>query len=384
MLYNILLILGTLFVLPKWLLQKKYRGTLSQRFGLKLPKASSTPSIWIHTVSMGETRAMISIYQRLREKYPTKSIYISSTTKTGHEEAKRSLKGATDYFYLPLDFSWTMKALCNRLQPELLILSESDFWPHLLQTVKKRGGKILLLNGKISERSQKRFSAFSYFAKPLFSSIDHFCVQNQEYRTRFEKLQVPEEKLTITGNLKLSIPPAPPKDLGLDTSDPIITIGSTHAGEEELLLMQLAHLKYKVLLVPRHPERFEAARKIAEHYPNVTLIDQMGVLPSCYRLAEFAIVGGSFVPGIGGHNIFEPIQAHIPVIFGPHMDTQKELVKMVLEAKAGIQTRAEELPKALSELQKNYSVYKENAKTLSENSGKALEASWQTLQTFLS
>lgn len=384
MLYNCLLLLGTLVAIPKWLAQKKYRGTILQRLGLRLPPPSKTPAIWIHMVSMGETKIMAPIYKRLREEYPDSPIYLSTTTTTGQAEARRSLPNADSYFLLPLDYSWVMNRLAKRLNPKLLILSESDFWVNQIQAVKMRGGKVIVLNGKISERSAYRFSKFPWFTKQLFGSIDHFCIQSPEYAARFASL-CPAAPITITGNLKLAIPTKKlsqdekatwQKKLGIAPGEKVITIGSTHENEEELILK---HLKTsaKILLVPRHPERFAKVKKFVEELnnPQVIVVDQMGVLTTCYQLSDLAIVGGSFIPAVGGHNIFEPIQADIPVIFGPYMDTQKELVQLILGANAGIQTTAEKLPEALDRI----AALAQNAHGLSSEGQRCLNKSWERL-----
>lgn len=389
MIYDFLLFLGALCLIPKWLLKKKYRGTISQRLGFSLPKkANKIPTVWIHMVSVGETKVMIPIYERLRKKYPKGAFFFSSSTKTGHQEAMHCLPNGDGYFFLPLDFSWTMRRLVFRYKPDLLFISESDFWPNLISQIKHIGGKIIVVNGKISHRSAARFAKIPKFSKRLFGKIDKICVQSEEYAKRFHSLYVPQDKITITGNVKLSIPSSTltedekqhwRKKLQIPTTGKIITLGSTHEGEEELLLPHLTD--YTVLLVPRHPERFAKVKKFLEShsYPNVHLVDQMGVLWICYQLSDAAIVGGSFLPGIGGHNIFEPIQAKIPVIFGPYMEAQKELVKLILEYNAGIQTPHENLKPALEKI----SNHKEDAQLLSQKGTEPAEVTWEAVQEYL-
>ncbi len=390
MLYNLILLLGSLLALPKWLTQKKYRGTIRERFGFKLPPPHSKPSaIWIHMVSMGETKIMVPIYKRLREQHPDAAIYLSNTTSTGQTEAKKSLPNADGYFLLPLDFSWAMRRLVKRIKPQLLILSESDFWMNQIRAVKRGGGKVLLLNGKISEKSAARFAKFPGFSKRLFGSFDHLCIQSPEYAARFASL-CPSAPLTITGNLKLAIPTkkltadeksAWREKLGLSATDRVITLGSTHENEEALLLANLP-TSAKILVVPRHPERFAKVKKFVQELdnPQIIVVDQMGVLTACYQISELAILGGSFIPGVGGHNIFEPIQANIPVIFGPYMEKQKELVELILGAKAGIQTPAEKLPEALEQI----AALAPNAHKLSGEGTLVLDKSWKMLELNLS
>jgi 3-deoxy-D-manno-octulosonic-acid transferase len=297
-----------------------------------------------------------------KELAPSYALVISTTTETGLAEAKRSLPEAQDHFLLPLDFSWTIRALLRNLSPSYLILCESDFWWNLLTLTHKLGIPIFLINGKISKRSTERFRFFSRFARPLFSCFDQMCVQNEEYYQRFLSLGISQEKLCITGNLKLDVEIPPEENpeqlrerLSLSPSDLILVIGSTHEPEEAELLSALAPLwerwkALKILLVPRHPERFSSVAELLKRQgipftrysaptpgARLILIDTMGQLGACYSLAHLAIVAGSYTPRIGGHNIFEPIQRGVPVFFGPYMHSQQELEQLVLAAGAGRQ-----------------------------------------------
>ncbi|MFI5334976.1 MAG: 3-deoxy-D-manno-octulosonic acid transferase, partial [Chlamydiales bacterium] len=318
----------------------KYRETLKQRFGLKLPDVSLLPGeklLWIHAVSMGETRAVIPLFRLIRAQFPHVKIVISTTTETGHAEARRSMPEAKSHFFLPFDFSWIIKKFMRHLRPSCLILVESDIWYHLLNLAKKHGASVLLVNGKISERSTHRFQKIPAFSKQLFSQFDLYCVQNDLYRERFFSLGAPISKLHVTGNIKLDVIAKPmsstekqsfKEELGITDTDRVLVIGSSHEPEEEWLLSALdavwKHIPtLKVVLVPRHPERFSrvAALLHEKHIDTliyskrsekrggerVVLIDAMGLLNSCYQIAEVAIVAGSFLPSVGGHNIFEPI-----------------------------------------------------------------------------
>ena len=326
--YNITIHLLALVYLPKLIYQRlrfgKYRHNLLYKLGLKLPKPiqSKKPLIWIHACSLGETKAASTL-----ASYFHADLVISSTTETGHECAKKLLPHAT-HVYLPFDFPWAIKRLFRRIKPDLLILVESDFW---LNFMRLANCKIALVSGVLSEKTLKRHLLFPSFAKQLFSHIDLFLVQNTVYKTRFEKLGITSQ---VAGNLKYDLPnhnPAP--------EDFLITIGSTHEGEEKLLIQALKPLlkKYpnlKIQMAPRHPERFELIKKLLEHSPIIP-ITEMGVLTKCYAKSKLAIVAGSFVKGIGGHNILEPVQLGVPVLFGPYMDAQEELKELVLKANAG-------------------------------------------------
>ncbi|MES2344851.1 MAG: 3-deoxy-D-manno-octulosonic acid transferase [Chlamydiota bacterium] len=414
--YNFGLFLALLFKLPR-LFNQKYRHTLLSRLGLKLPQINTAkhPVIWIHAISMGETRAVIPLFQKLKKQHPDTQIFISTATETGLAEAKKSMADAHLHFLLPFDFSWIMKKLVNVLQPHLLILVESDFWHNMLQSVNKRGGKTVLINGKISERSFKRFHFFKFFAHQIFSKITHFCLQNETYKKRFIKLGIDSNKCTVTGNIKFDFTPKLLTDaerdedrssLGIKSSNLVVVIGSTHPREEEMLLTALELLwkeipHLKVLLVPRHPERFSEVEQFlhqkkidsityterASHTgkEKVILINTMGKLNQCYQLANAAIVGGSFVDHVGGHNILEPVVVGVPVLFGPHMHSQPDLTTLVLNAGAGIQLSLEELPKTLLKLLKNPSdqqLIKNAAQTLTNSIHGATDSTFQVIEKF--
>ncbi|HSX03431.1 MAG TPA: 3-deoxy-D-manno-octulosonic acid transferase [Rhabdochlamydiaceae bacterium] len=414
--YNLALFILGLAAAPKllWNLVKKgkYRSSLRARFGFNLPKIPSEkkgPVIWLHAISVGESKAIAPLFQAIAKKIPHATIFISSITETGHEEAKRCLKGADGYFFLPLDFSWVIKKTMKQLRPDFLILAEGDFWYELLKQTKKRGGKCLLVNGKISERSSQRFIKASFFSKRLFSLLDALCVQSFRYAERFISLGIEKQKISITGNLKLDA--NPPlltieeknrlrKELQIASEDRVIVIGSTHTGEEELLLKALKPLwqtipQLKILIAPRHPERFST---IAEYlsalgYPvisytkrahqkdeKVMIIDTMGLLQSLYQLADVAIVAGSFVEGIGGHNIFEPIQFGIPTLFGEHMESQLDLVNLVRDCKAGIQVSHSNLLNTILELLQNPGKHAQLAAAAAQSAREARGATGRTLQ----
>ncbi len=310
------------------------------RLGLKLPniplKKRGEYRIWIHAVSLGETKAIIPLLAEIKDA----EIYITTATQTGQTEAKKITKNA---FYLPIDFSFVMKKLVKRVDPDLFILVETDFWYNLLSELKKRGVKTALVNGKLSTKSYSRFKFFKSFANALFDKIDLLCLQSNLDKERFVSLGINSEKLAVTGNLKFDakIAPSNRQDLNFPQSKNLVTIALTHNNEENLILNELEKLEgYTFLLAPRHPERFKEIslllkrkkipfRTITEKpLPDerVILIDQMGVMDDCYEKSTAVIMGGSFVPHIGGHNIFEAARYNIPVLFGPYTHKQTSLI----------------------------------------------------------
>lgn len=373
--YNAALFLLVLISLPKWLWQllkhRKHRLSFLEKLGFKLPEFSlKGPVIWIHSISVGETKAVAPLVAMIQERIPHASLVVSTTSETGQEEARRSLKNIDQIFYLPFDFSWVVRKLSKRINPSLLILVEGDFWFNLIHHVPR----VALVNGKISEKSLSRFRKIPFFSRPLFQKIDLFCLQSKRFADRFKCLGVPESRLVVTGNLKLD-QPFPPidkdkwqKDLGLEIHDRVITIGSTHETEEENILTTLMPLlkkfpTLKILIAPRHPERFSSIAALLEkkNIPfslfsdknptqPITLINAMGILSICYQLSEIAIVGGSFISHVGGHNVFEPAALGIPTLFGPHMFGQKDLVDLVLQAGAGKQVTLDQLAEEVDAL----------------------------------
>lgn len=329
-LYQLAVVAIALGYVPKALFQSK--RTLKSRFNVPALRPATKPRIWIHACSVGETKAASTLLPHLQDY----DLVISSTTDTGHATAKKVFPDA-QHIYMPYDLRPAMKQAFSEIKPDLLILVESDFWLNLIH---EANCPIAIVSGVLSERSFKRHKRFPAFAKKLFEPVSLILVQNQTYQKRFADLGI---ETYIGGNLKfdiaLTVKPAP--------EDFTVTIGSTHDGEEELILDALepltkAYPNLKLLVVPRHPERFDLVKRLLQS-KTATPICEMGVLPSCYAKSKLAIVAGSYNPDIGGHNILEPVQLGVPVLFGPHMHAQEELKSLVLEAGAGKQLTADQL-----------------------------------------
>jgi 3-deoxy-D-manno-octulosonic-acid transferase len=379
LLYEFFLWIFALIALPKMLYaywkQGKYRQSLANRFGFSFPVIQKKGRflVWVHAVSVGETKAIAQLVKKMKSEMPSAIFVISSVTETGHNEALRSIPMADYHVYLPFDFNLIVGHMVKKVVPDLVIISESDFWHNFLRNCKQVGAYIAVVNGKISSRSLHRFKKFSFFTKNLFQYIDLFCLQNSHYLKRFEQLGIPKEKLVVTGNLKFDdVYPkltdeqfvAWRKQLKINEGDPVLVVGSTHEPEEKLILEQLQKVwkefpKLKVLIVPRHPERFNVVaellykEKIAyacfsqldsiTPETKVILIDAMGLLRKCYQLATLAVVGGSFTEKVGGHNILEPCWYGVPVLFGPYMFSQPQLVELIHLYHAGVQVHLSSL-----------------------------------------
>lgn len=381
-LYDCCLIILAVIALPQFFYQLifkgKYRQSILKRFGIGFPTIhkEGRPLIWVHAVSLGETKAVTALVRMMRSEFDHPIIVFSTTTETGYVEACRTI-AADHHVYLPFDFSWAISPIIKRTAPDLLILCESDFWYNLLKAAKKVGAKTVLVNGKLSIKSMGRFNKIRFFTNRLFALIDLFCVQSHLYLKRFEDIGVPKQKIFVTGNMKLDgdyarLPADQLKawreELCISPKDQVLVIGSSHSPEEVQFLEVLSNVwkvvpDLKVLIVPRHPERFNEVagilqknsinfRRLSQNTPpklpvSVILIDAMGLLRKCYQLADVAIVAGSYTARVGGHNILEPSWFGIPVIFGPYMQSQPDLVDLVKEYQAGMQVDLQNLQSEL-------------------------------------
>lgn len=402
--YDFGLFILTLVFLPKCIFElifyNKYRKNLFHRLGLKsfASQITSKKVIWIHAASLGEAKASITICRRLKESYPKHALVFSSVTETGFNEIKSHNPYIDQQFYLPLDFSFSMKRLVQKIKPQLFISIESEFWPNLFFELKKMQTKIVLVNGKISKKSFQRFLKLKYLRKFFFDPIDLFCLQNEIYQQRFQSLNILESKIHITGNIKFDNPTMVldqnmlnsfRQNLGFLQNDKVITLASTHPKEEKLLLASLDKLlkqdkNLKVILVPRHPERC----KDISHFLNannisfvpfshsscknlaskIVLIDQMGLLNKCYQISTLAVIGGSFVK-IGGHNLIEPVRYGIPTFYGPYIFNQLEFSKLLKTYNLGFETTLFTLPSALYGFlsdQKKLKEYQERAQIFTQ------------------
>lgn len=384
LMYEIVLWLAALLVLPKMLYQmivkKKYRASFFKRWGWGFPhiEKGTRKLFWIHAVSVGEVKAVAPLVKRLKQE-GNPLILISTITETGLAEAKKSIPEAEHHVFLPFDFYGVIVPIVHNVKPDMVILCETDFWLNFLYAAKDCGAAIALVNGKISELSLKRFKAFSGFSKQLFKLIDIFCLQSEHHLRRFEELNIPEAKLTVTSNLKFDGVPtllsAVEKDnlkakLGLTTGQKVAVLGSTHDPEEHMLLQAFKNLwlkdpSLKVIVVPRHPERFNLVAALLKNQgipfdryshsdpspqSKVCLLDTMGMLGACYQIADLAVVAGSYTAKVGGHNILEPLWHGVPTVFGPHMHGQPELVEVVAEYRAAKQLPIEQFEAAVERL----------------------------------
>src|SRR6266849_1000014 len=332
-LYSALLAVVLVLGSPYWLFQMlrhgKYRRGLPQRLGF-VPEAfrnARKPSIWIHAVSVGEVLAVSELVPALRAQFQDYRVVISTTTDTGQRLATARF-GAETVFYFPLDFAFSVRRWVAALRPALIVIAETEFWPNLLRVVHQSGGRVAIVNARISDRSLPGYRRWRKVLTSVLRSVDLFLAQTPEDARRLVEIGAAEDRVLVGGNLKYDVPPlpAPPivgqlrAALAASGSGPVLVCGSTVEGaletEEALLAsaFQSVLASYPtaaMLLAPRHPERFDSVATLLEQLKikfwrrsqwngeplsgAVLLIDSIGELSSLYALADIAFVGGSLV-----------------------------------------------------------------------------------------
>jgi 3-deoxy-D-manno-octulosonic-acid transferase len=373
--YNFLLTIAfvaALPLLPLWLIVwPRLRPGLAERFGWyaqnKLHALSAGRPIWIHAASVGETLAAGALIAALKAKLPERKVVLSTFTDTGNAMARRCA-GADAVIFLPVDHPLVVQRALSKLEPALLIVVETEIWPNLLRQAFKRGIPAVLLSGRISGRAFNRYARFRGFFHSVLRCFAACGMQSVEDAARIRRLGVAGPRIAVTGNLKQAAP-LPSRDDGnrSDLEDgpdgqarrPLLVAGSTHSGEEAMLLEAFVALKKRfpdlqLALAPRHPERFAEvesllrqrsvsfAKKSRSKGPrfehDVLLVDTLGDLAQMYGLGDIAFVGGSLVD-VGGHNLLEPARLKKPVLFGPFMANFRALAGAMKSSGGGIEVR---------------------------------------------
>jgi 3-deoxy-D-manno-octulosonic-acid transferase len=384
-LYSLLLTAAFVLAVP-WFLWKgratgKYLRTFRERMG-RLPvylNVDGDRSVWIHAVSVGEVLAARPLVPALRERFRSHRIFLSTTTVTGNAVAKKSVRGVDGLFYAPFDFPHAVRRALEVLNPSLLVLVETELWPNLVHEARRRGTRIALVNGRISPRSFPRYRLVRRLLGRVLSEIDLFLMQGEAHAERMRALGAPADRVQVTGNLKFDAvePGRLPERLarllqGGPAPRPLWVAGSTVGGEEELVLSAFHRVRERVpqarlLVAPRHPERFAAVPALVEaagfrclrrsaldpaawRDGEVLLLDTLGELAQVYALASVVFVGGSLVPS-GGHNILEPAVAGKAVVVGPHMENFQEIADQFRSESAIVQVASpDELAREVSAL----------------------------------
>lgn len=361
---------ASILFIPEYLKRPKElrKRWLREKFGY-LPDVESP--IWVHAVSVGEVGASIGLLKKLRAEYPQSSLILSTITDTGQKVALEKVPFGTTVVYLPFDLKHILDRSFRRAMPRLFLVMETELWPNIFRTLASHRVPVLVLNGRISEKSAAGYRKISFFMKKVFSYISVFGMQSQVDADRIGYIGAEKMKITVLGNFKFDMEmPGTIPDWARSMGGPIVVAGSTHKGEEELILAAYAENKkfspeLRLILAPRHPERFEevAAMLKKSGIPymkrteikdlntsgaSVILLDTVGELSSVYAAADIAIMGKSF-EGVGGQNPLEPAYWGKPIICGPHMENFP-LIKDFYREGAAFEVEATALPKKIKEL----------------------------------
>src|SRR5574337_52080 len=387
--YSLLLTLVLLawspFVLLRIIRRSYYREGWWERLG-RYPEAlpsrfQAVQPVWIHAVSVGEVGAASILATLWTARRPTLPFVVSTVTTTGREVARRSLPQAAAVMYFPIDLPMAVHRALAAVRPRLILLTETEIWPNFLRECAASKVPVAIINGRLSERSFSRYRLVRPFIRRVLQCVDLFCMQTVADAKRILALGASPERVHVVGNLKFDAAPHADassldeqwrRELQIEARRQVLVAGSTHAGEEEMLLQVFRRLRGEfpdllLILAPRHPERVpqvETAvaacglavvrRSALPHERNgakeVILVDTVGELSTLYAVGGISFVGGSLIPR-GGHNLLEPALYGRPVLFGPHMENFIEASAYFIEQGAAIQVSdAADLARQLARL----------------------------------
>lgn len=387
-----MLVLAPYYALRGWRRGEPAR-TLRERFGRLDPEIAAraaacaaqapvSPSgkpgaIWIHAVSVGEVLAAAPLVAALKQRFPARCVFVSTTTETGQRLARQRLAQADGIFYFPLDWVVAVRGALRAVRPALAIVMETEIWPNFLREAKRHDVTVIFVNARISTRSFARFKRWEWMIGPFFAramqDADLFLAQTPEDASRLIAMGADDERVEVTGNLKYDAePPAMNRfgewlaaEIQRQERWPVLVAGSVVAEEEEAVLAayDIVQRRWRhalLILAPRKPDRFDAAAATTsgagwnvvrrsrldltaklDESADVLMLDSIGELAALYGIADAVFVGGSLVPS-GGHNILEPAWYGRPPVFGRSMENFLEMAAQFLTANAGVQVNSGE------------------------------------------
>jgi 3-deoxy-D-manno-octulosonic-acid transferase len=374
LLYSILLTLGVVALLPRFIFDAfrhgKYVAGLGQRMGNVPPiDRASGPVVWLHCVSVGETQAARPLVRELRQSYPSSNIVISTTTLTGQRLAREVFRDdAAQVIYFPFDWRWTVRRALRAIRPSTVLIMETELWPTFLRECRRRNIRTAIVNGRLSERSFRRYRLIRRFIRRVVNDLDLALMQTEADAARIRELGLDESRVTVSGNIKFDASSDASGDelteelrtrFALDDRRPLIVAASTHAPEERIVIDAFRQLSAdgrpapRLLIAPRHPERFAETAELLEssglswtrrsakaaksdEMADAILLDSIGELRSVYPLAEVVFVGGS-IATTGGHNVLEPAAAGTCIVTGAHTHNFAAIMEAFVAADALVQ-----------------------------------------------
>lgn len=412
-LYTLLFHLGLpLVAIRLWLRARKapaYAKRVGERFAVNLP-ALQPGGIWVHAVSVGESIAAAPMIRALLKQYPQLPITVTCMTPTGSQRVQALFadEPRIQHCYLPYDLPWAAARFLNRVQPKLAVIMETELWPNHIHKCAKRGIPVALANARLSARSAKGYARFAKLTRPMLEEMSLIAVQTETEAERFRQLGARPECVEVTGSIKFDLSIDPQllikarelRESWQAQERPVWIAASTHEGEDEILLAAHRQLLANypnalLILVPRHPERFNSVFELCQREGFVTvrrsggesvsaktqvlLGDTMGELLFLYALADSAFVGGSLVPN-GGHNLLEPAALAKPVLSGPHLFNFLEIAALLREA--GALEEIEDAQGLALAVQRLFEL-PQNAQQMAEAGLKVMQANQGALQRLL-
>lgn len=363
--YLTIILLASPFIVWQAFRSGKYReGFREKLLGLVPRRKGYVTCVWLHAVSVGEVNLLATLLRELQAAHPDWQYVVSTTSRTGHELARKKYADLT-VFYCPLDFSWAVRTAMRRIRPTMLMLAELELWPNLIAAAKEHGAKVAIVNGRLSDHSFPGYRRIRPFVTRILRQTDLIAAQNEETADRFRALGAPAENVYVTGSLKYDGAQTDRgnprtqslRDLaGISTDDIVFLAGSTQEPEEQVaidIFRKLApqYPRLRLILVPRHPERFDAVAKLLDAsglkwtrrsqlsqtspFPApcspLLLVDTVGELGAWWGTTHIAFVGGSF-GSRGGQNMLEPAAYGAAVSFGPNTWNFRDIVAALLAA----------------------------------------------------
>ena len=380
--YVVALTVASPFILYRFFVLKKYRGGWAVKMLGRTPELPErdpndceSKRIWLHAVSVGEVNLLRPLVRKIEEKHPQWQCVISSTSATGYAVAQTLFASQHEVFYAPLDFSWVVRNALRRLKPDMLILAEQELWPNLIMFCKASGVKIAVVNGRFSEGGYGRYFLIRWLWRLIMRQLDLVCVQSETYAKWSRQLGAKVEAVHVTGSLKFdnaqtnrnnTVTQSLRQLAGIAPDEIVFLAGSTQEPEEELavetwLTLRESHPKLRLILVPRHPERFGVVAEMLNRRVGDTpgcwlrrselhagevpaevcqpiLVDTVGELGVWWGTANIAFVGGSMGTR-GGQNMLEPAAYGAAVSFGPKTHNFRDIVSLMLADDAAVVVR---------------------------------------------
>ena len=385
MIYSFISTILFIIILPFWflisLINPKLGYGFSEKLGFNLGEPLAKKSIVFYGVSVGEILALQNLIIETKKQFPDYNVVVTTGTKTGQEMAKKKLEGIADYItYFPFDFPFCINNFIKKVNPKVIIIAETELWPNIAYCSEKNNIPLYIVNGRMSDRTYGSYKKLSFFFKPILQKYTKILTQSDTDNNKLISIGANPDTTKIMGNLKFDI------NINLDNfvpiekndDDKIIIAGSTHSGEDEIILdvfqdIYKSNSNIKLLIAPRHPERNDAVynlclktglkvgkRSNKDNFINndIILLDTLGELSKMYSICEFAFIGGSFNK-TGGHN---PLEANIfnkPVISGPSINNFKDIYAIITRTNAGVILKnKEELIMQMNKLLKDKDYYK--------------------------